>query len=230
VAGWAEFAAAFTVFLLSHALPVRPAVKAPLVRMLGAGGYTLVYSLVSVAVLAWLIVAAGRAPHVPLWGWAPWQPRVPFVLMLPACLLVACAIGAPNPFSFGGRADGFDPARPGIAGVARHPLLWALVLWAGAHLVPNGDLAHVLLFGSLAGFALAGMAMLDRRRRRLWGARVWAELARATSQVPGAALLSGRWRPAGGPPPLRLAAGLALYGLMLWLHLPVIGARPWPPL
>jgi uncharacterized membrane protein len=228
--GWAEFAAAFAVFLLSHALPARPAVKAPLVRVLGAGGYTLGYSLVSVAVLAWLIVAAGRAPHVPLWSWSPWQPWVPFLLMLPACLLIACAIGAPNPFSFGGRAEGFDPARPGIAGVTRHPLLWALVLWAGAHLVPNGDLAHVVLFGSFAGFAALGMRMLDRRRQRLWGPEVWADRARATSLMPAAALLSGRWRPAGGPPLLRLAAGLALYALLLALHPPVIGAWPWPPL
>ena len=184
----------------------------------------------SVLVLAWLIVAAGRAPHVPLWGWAPWQAWVPFLVMLPACLLVACAIGAPNPLSFGGRAERFDPARPGITGLARHPLLWALVLWAGAHMVPNGDLAHVLLFGSFAGFAALGMRMLDRRRQRLWGAEVWADRARATSLVPGTALLSGRWRPAGGPPVLRLAAGLALYGLLLWLHPPVIGAIPWPQL
>lgn len=228
--GWAEFAAAFAVFLLSHALPARPAVKGPLVRRLGAGGYTLVYSLVSVAVLAWLIVAAGRAPHVPLWSWAPWQPWVPFLVMLPACLLIACAIGAPNPLSFGGRAEGFDPARPGIAGLTRHPLLWALVLWAGAHLVPNGDLAHVLLFGSFAGFATLGMRMLDRRRQRLWGPEVWADRARATALVPGAALLSGRWRPAGGPPIRRMAAGLVLYGLLLALHPPVIGAWPWPAL
>lgn len=227
--GWAEYAAAFAVFLISHALPARPAVKGPLVRVLGAGGYTLVYSLVSVVVLAWLIVAAGRAPYVPLWTWAPWQPWVPFLLMLPACLLIACAIGAPNPFSFGGRAGGFDPDRPGIAGVTRHPLLWALVLWAGAHLVPNGDLAHVLLFGSFTGLAALGMPMLDRRRQRLWGAEVWADLARATSLLPGAALMSGRWRPAGGVPLLRMAAGPALYGLLLALHPPVIGAWPWPP-
>jgi uncharacterized membrane protein len=228
MAGWAEFAAAFALFLTSHALPARPAVKAPLVRALGAGGYTLAYSLVSVAVLAWLIVAAARAPYVPLWHWAPWQPWVPFLLMLPACLLIVCAIGAPNPFSFGGRAEGFHPDRPGIAGLTRQPLLWALLLWAGAHLVPNGDLAHVLLFGSLAGFAALGMHMLDRRRQRLWGAEVWADRARATSLLPGAALLAGRWRPSAGPPVLRLAAGLALYGLLLGLHPPVIGASPWP--
>ena len=38
--GWAEVAAAFAVFLISHALPARPAVRAPLVRALGQGAHS----------------------------------------------------------------------------------------------------------------------------------------------------------------------------------------------
>jgi hypothetical protein len=72
------------------------------------------------------------------------------------------------------------------------------------------------------------MRMLDRRRLQLWGLAVRGELSRATALLPGAELLSRRWRPFVGPPLLRLAAGLALYALLLGLHLPVIGATPWP--
>ena len=59
---------------------------------------------------------------------------------------------------------------PGIAGITRHPLLWAFTLWALAHMAPNGDLAHVLLFGLFAVFGIAGMSALDRRKRKQWGA------------------------------------------------------------
>jgi uncharacterized membrane protein len=59
------------------------------------------------------------------------------------------------------------------------PLL--LALWSGAHVAPNGDVAHVVLFGLFAGFALAGMGMADRRKRRLMGDAEWTRLAARTS-------------------------------------------------
>lgn len=227
--GWGEFAAAFAVFLLSHALPARPAVRRRLTGLLGERGYLLAYSLVSLAVLAWLVVAAGRAPFVLLWSYGAWQAWLVNLAMPAACLLVAAAVAAPNPLSFGGTAHRFDPAQPGIAGVARHPLLLALALWAGAHAVANGNLAHVLLFGSFAGFALLGMRIIDRRKRRQMGQAEWARLAARTSAWPGAALLGGRWRPRGGPSVRRLGAGLLAWLLLLQLHAPVIGVSPLPP-
>ena len=158
--------AAMGAFLVLHAVPVRPPVKPWLVAKVGAKGFTVLYSVVSVLALAWLIGAAGRAPYVGLWAPAPWQSWVPIVVMLPVILLVALAIGRPNPYSFGGGASAFDPTRPGTVRLTRHPLLLALGLWAGVHMVPNGDLAHVLLFGTFAGFAVLGMRMIDRRKQR----------------------------------------------------------------
>jgi uncharacterized membrane protein len=78
VGGWGELAAAFAAFRALHALPVRPAVRRPLVAvLLGEGGYLGAYSAASVAVLAWLIVAAGRAPCVAIWPYAAWQAGSP---------------------------------------------------------------------------------------------------------------------------------------------------------
>ncbi|SDB31143.1 NnrU family protein [Belnapia rosea] len=227
--GWGEFAGAFVVFLLSHALPARPALRRPLVTALGERAYLALYSLASLAVLAWLVLAAGRAPYIALWDMAPWQYWVPNIAMPLTCLLVVCGTGAPNPLSFGGRALGFDPEHPGVAGLARHPLLWAIALWAGSHAVPNGDLAHGLLFGGFAGFALLGMWAIDRRRRRQIGAEEWARLAARTSFWPAAALLSGRWHPLGRPSIPRLAAAMLLWLALLLLHGPVIGVSPLPP-
>ncbi|MET4102151.1 putative membrane protein [Roseovarius sp. MBR-78] len=222
--GWAEYILALAMFFLSHRLPLRPSVKAALVARLGARGFGLGYSALSLGVLYWVIVAAGRAPHVPLWGWAAWQGHVTLAVMLAVCLLVALAVARPNPFSFGGREGaGFDPARPGLVRYTRHPLLWALALWAGAHLLPNGDLAHVVLFGLFAGFALLGRWIVDRRRKRVMGAD-WARLDTARRAGPLWPPRPASW-PATG---LRLAIGLALYGLLIAAHPLVIGVSPLP--
>jgi len=226
---WLPFAGAFALFVLSHAVPARPAVRARLVRSLGHHGYLAAYVAVSLATLAALIAAAKAAPYVPLWALAPWQRWVPNIAVPVACVLAAYGTAAPNPLSFGGRrTHTFDPDAPGIAGLTRHPLLWALALWAGAHAVPNGNLAHVLLFGGLAGFAGAGSIMLDRRYRRRTGRAAWRCLARRTSLVPGAALLAGRWRPRALPAPGRAAVGVLAWAALLALHGPVIGVSPLP--
>jgi uncharacterized membrane protein len=227
--GWGELIAAFAVFFASHSLPSRPPLKRWLRDGLGAA-YTSVYSAVSLAALAWLIVAAGRAPYVEIWPFAPWQLWVPNVAMPFVCLLIAFGAGARNPFSILPRgADGFDPREPGIAGITRHPLLWAITLWALAHLAPNGDLAHLILFGLFGAFGLIGMAAIDGRRRREWGRDVWARRAAGTSFLPFAAILSGRYRPAlprmNWP---RLAAALLIYLSLFLSHAPVIGVSPMP--
>lgn len=229
---WSEFAAAFAAFLASHLVPARPRIRAALCALAGEWAYTAVYSLVSLLLLAWLIAAAGRAPFVQVWEFAPWQMWVPNMTMPAACLLAAFGIGAGNPFSFGGRnAQAFDPERPGIAGVSRHPLLLAIVLWAASHVVPNGDLAHVLLFGAFALAGALGMLAIDRRTRRSIGPEQWQRLSARTSLLPCAALISGRWHP-----DLRrlswrrLALAILLYATLVALHQPVIGVSPRPVL
>jgi uncharacterized membrane protein len=219
--GWGEYALAFAAFFLTHSVPVRPPVRPWLVARLGPAGFGMAYSALSLGVLAWLIGAAGRAPYLPLWPWAAWQNHVVLSVMLPVCLILALAIARPNPFSFGGAGnDRFDPARPGIVRLTRHPLLLALALWAGAHLLANGDLAHGLLFGTFAGFALLGMRLVDRRRRRELGAD-WARLEAARR---GGPLRPASWPGAG----LRLGLGGALYAGLLWLHPWLFGVSPLP--
>lgn len=220
--GWFEFALAYVVFFLSHSLPVRPPLRPWLQAQLGASGFTLAYSALSLAVLSWLIGVAGRAPHVVLWDWVPWQVHVPLTVMGPVCLILALSIGRPNPFSFGGaRNDQFDPARPGIVRLSRHPLLAALALWAAAHVVPNGDLAHVILFGTFAIFALMGGRLIDRRKHREMG----PEWQRMLDRVADAPLLAAS--PSVGTL-MRVAAGIALYVALLWAHPFLFGVSPLP--
>lgn len=218
--GWLEFTAALLLFLASHAIPVRPPVRPWLVSRLGLRGYIIAYSLLSLAILAWLVVAAARAPYVgvlPYWEGFRW---VPLMVMPLACLLAVGGMMRQNPFSFGGLGlRAFDPADPGILAVSRHPLLAAMALWAGAHLLANGDLAHVILFGLFAGFAWMGMALIDKRKQRQMGQGEWRRISRNTARLN---LL--RLRPMASETGLAAAVFLAL----LLLHAPVIGYNPLP--
>ena len=214
--GWYGYFFAFFMFFLSHSIPVRPAVKARLVSRLGQRGFTIAYSALSTAMLVWVIVAAGRAPFIELWDWALWQNHVTLTCMFLACVIAAMAIGRPNPLSFGGaHNDRFEPSAPGLVGWVRHPLLAALLLWALGHMVPNGNLAHLILFGLFAGFSLLGAKIINRRQKRIMGEARWHALTQTRREL--------RLTTNGV---LRFGIGVAVYLTLIGLHGPVIGVSP----
>lgn len=230
MSGWIEFVAAFAVFFASHAIPPRTGVRSYLTARLGAGMYLAIYIALSLVLLYWLIVAAGRAPYVELWAPAPWTRLMPNLLMPVACLLFAFGAAAANPLSFGGRrTERFDPERPGMAALTRHPILAGFALWAVGHLVANGDLAHVILFGLFLLMAIGGMFALDKRKKRVFGEDEWVRLAANTSLASVGPGSLGRFARSLGPGDLiRLVAAIALYVVLLGLHPSVIGVSPLP--
>ncbi|MFO1166179.1 MAG: NnrU family protein [Paracoccus sp. (in: a-proteobacteria)] len=153
---WAEFSIALAAFLGSHVIPAR--LRAPLIARFGKRAYVIGYSILSLALLYWLIVASGRAPYIELWPQEPWM-RWLVNLAMPVAVLAA-AVG-------------------GMAG-----LMAGFALWAGAHLVANGDLAHGILFGLMLIYALFGLGICLRRGvalrlawpRLLAAAVIWAAL------------------------------------------------------
>jgi len=216
LAGWFEFVCALAFFFLSHSIPVRPANKTWVVRAIGPRGFTLAYSSLSVLALIWVVVAAGRAPFIGLWDWAPWQNHVTLLAMFLAVVIAALAIGRPNPLSFGGAHNNlFDPSAPGIVGWVRHPLLAALLLWSLGHLVPNGNLAHLIVFGVFAVFSVLGTQIINRRQKRLMGEARWQALSQTSRSV----TITSEGV-------LRFAIGVGVYTLLIWLHGPVIGVYP----
>lgn len=214
-----ELALAVLAFLGSHILVASPGLRRPAEARLGRVGFALLYSALSVALLAWAVAAYRAAPVMLLWEQHDWMRWVPPVVMFPASILLAGGILTPNPFSVGPGAKGFDPARPGLLRLTRHPVLWGLGLWAGAHMVANGDLGALILFGPLFLLALVGPKLLDARRRASLGVAEWARLAGNTKWLASAILAEAGWR---------LAAGPVLYLLLVLLHEPVIGIAPLP--
>lgn len=224
--GWQEFALALGAFMLSHLVPRIGGLRDRLIQAMGRRVYFALYGALSLALLAWVIVAAGRAPYVALWDQAAWTRWAPFLLTPFVFVLTTCGIGSPLPDSLGGsRKRTFDPGQPGFAAISRHPLLLALALWAGAHVLPNGDLAHVVLFGLFAAFPLLAIWAFDRRAMKTYSAQ----------QLQSAPILSLRpllnadwWRSNTRPVLIRTAIGLVLWAGALHLHGPVIGVWPFP--
>jgi uncharacterized membrane protein len=220
MSGWAAYMAAWALFVFTHAVPVRPPVKPWLVARLGPAGYGVAYSALSLGVLAGLFIAAAHAPHVALWPMPAAAHWIALAAMLPAMALLSLTLGRPNPFSFGGaKNDQFDPQRPELIGRIRHPVLAALGLWAGAHLIINGTLAHALMFGGFASFAVLGVWMIDWRKQREMGAIAWQDL-RKLSQSACITL-----PPQAG---LRLAAGVSVTCALIASHQWLSGVAIWP--
>jgi uncharacterized membrane protein len=221
---WGEVFVALTLFLISHAIPARPRVRTGLIKLVGRPAYLISYSLLSIIILGWLIAATASAPFVELWPREDWQMLVPAIVMAVATTLAVFGLTSPNPLSLSARPSaGFDPERPGVAGLVRHPVLWATLLWSITHIVPNGDVGHLIMFGLFAALSIGGMAMLDRRKRRALGDDNWQRLARMTSNWPLLGLSKG-WRPAFRTgTAVRLASGIVIYAALVGAHGAITG-------
>lgn len=219
----AAYLAALIVFVGSHVLAAYPPFRHALTVVLGERGFLVGYSLVSLGLSVWLFTAFADAPTVEIWPQADWTRAVPLAVMPLACILAVAGLSSPNPLSIGAGAKGYDPARPGIVSITRHPVIWALILWSASHLAPNGDLKSVLLFGLLTGLGLYGPRSLDRKRRTSLGDERWQQLARHTSNLPLAGRRPIDWQGIGVA---RILGGLALYAILLALHPWLIGVDP----
>lgn len=178
------------LFLGAHSVRIfAPEWRERLITVVGSGAWRGMYSLtalVGFALIVWGYTLAW--PAAPLVYEPPrWMKHITLVLMWPAfVLLVASEMPA-------GR----------IKAAARHPMLAAVKIWAFAHLLANGDLAALVLFGAFLAWAVLDRISLKRR---------------------------GDAGPAAGPASRDIAAlagGSVLYALFVWkLHLWLFGVGP----
>lgn len=222
------------VFVGSHIALSSPPLRDTLVARLGEQGFAAAYSAAAVITLGWLVIAFGDAPYVELWGPQHWTRWLPVVVMPLAALFLVCGYSQYNPTAVASKLDPKlrDPA-PGIMKVTRHPIMWAIGLWALAHIPPNGDVASLILFGSLGFLALYGTTRIDAKRRAR-DPEGFQRFTEVTSNLPFVALLSPAKRrfakTAYGTDPLK-----ALWGeIGLWrvtaalaLYVALIVAHPW---
>jgi uncharacterized membrane protein len=222
-----ELIAAAAFLLASHFGVSSTALRPWLVARLGEKAYLALYSLIALAAIVWVIMAYARAPYSELWppaGWLAWVPLIvmPFALVLAVSglsTLNPTAVGAPDTLGQG------EPVR-GIFRVTRHPFMWSVALWAGAHIVANGDLAGLVLFAAFGALALLGTRAIDRKLAARRGT-VWQRFAEASSNLPFAAILAGRQRLVLAEIGWwRIALALVLYAVLLVVHPWLFGVSP----
>jgi uncharacterized membrane protein len=181
------------VFLGIHSISIfAPDFRDRMAARLGVGPWRGIYSLISLIGFALVVWGYGIARRDPVVLYNPplWASHVTAVLMLPVFPLL------------------FAPYFPGrIKTALKHPMLVAVKLWAVAHLISNGMLADVLLFGGFLAWAVADRISYKHRQQR----------------------------PLKGAPPaarndvIVVIVGLAIYALFVfWLHLKLIGVPPIP--
>ena len=218
----ALLALATSAFLVTHfvtSTPARPA----LVSAIGEWPYRGLYSLVAFLTLGWMIWAYVKAPREALL-WTPLR-LLPLIVLPFSFILIACGYSR-NPTLVGAEKllKSEDPAR-GMIRITRHPLMWGIMLWAGAHILARADLKSVIFFGGFLLLAALGTLLMDARKRSDPDFQRFAAL---TSNVPFVAVAQGRnrviWREIGY---LRPGVGIAAYAAFLFLHPWLFGARPY---
>lgn len=143
------------IFLGIHSINLlAPSKKQALSGSLGAAKWKLLYSVVSIAGFILIIMGYADARMTPTWLWTPpaGLRHLALLLTVPAFILLVAAYVPGNR----------------IKAKLGHPMFAAVKIWAFAHLLANGSLADVLLFGSFLVWAIAGFAV-SRRRDRLAG-------------------------------------------------------------
>jgi uncharacterized membrane protein len=224
-----DLIAASAYFVLIHFGVSGTRLRDALIARLGAGLYRGAFALASLLGLGWMIYAFRHAPTVPLWGLLFGLRPAAYVLVFIAFLFAVIGLATPSPTRVGMEtklAQGPDIAR-GIVRITRHPFLWGVALWALVHLIVNGDLASLILFGSLSVLAVGGTISIDAKRQRNFGEQ-WVQFANVTSDLPFAAIAAGRNRlgPALAEIGLwRTLAAIVVYVVAFYLH-----GRLGPPL
>lgn len=225
----AFLALAAVLFLATHLGMSSSPIRAKLVVAIGERGFFGIYSLIAFATLGYLIWLYNELPRLEYaWMPSPGLHMAAKVLMPVALILAVGGFLVRNPTSVGQEGAltggaGDDLAR-GVIRITRHPFQWGVLIWAVCHVLANGDTNSLIFFGAFAVLAGAGSIAIDRRKAAALGGD-WAVYAGVTSNLPFLAIVQGRNRLALGELWLPVLAGLALYGLLLWRHQWVSGAR-----
>jgi uncharacterized membrane protein len=141
--------AGLILFLGVHTLSARRDTRARVIAAIGEGPYKIAYSLVAIAgivLIAWGFSLYRSTEWIDLWSPPRFMKHVTIALMLPAVILVVAAY-----------------LRGRIYRAVKHPMLAGVKLWAVAHLLANGDLGSVILFGAVLAWAVYDRISLKRR-------------------------------------------------------------------
>jgi uncharacterized membrane protein len=137
------------VFIGVHLVTTRRDYRAALIARFGEGPYKALYSVLSivgVVLIGWGFARYRAQGYIPVWEPPRWTRHVTVALVWPAIICIVAA---------------YIPG--GIKRTLKHPMLVGVKLWAVAHLMSNGDLGSIVLFGGILGWAVVDRISLKRR-------------------------------------------------------------------
>jgi uncharacterized membrane protein len=139
------------VFFVPHLFTLQRQWRTAAITRLGEAPYKGIYALVSSVGLGLVILGFGRyraGGMIPVWDPPVFTRHIAIALMWPALVLLTAAYLPPGE----------------IKRRAKHPMLAAVKIWALAHLLANGDLGSILLFGSILAYAVVDRIALKHRQ------------------------------------------------------------------
>ena len=218
--------ASFAWFAL-HAFVAGAELRWWLAKRLGERGFSALFSLLSLASLAFLIDSYRKASFYPLWFTPQPLHWLPLLVMPFALLLIVGSFIVPNATSVGSEKalERTDAAR-GVLRITRHPFLWAVALWSGTHLLVTGHVSAILFFGTLCITALRGTSSIDEKRRRTNRAE-FLRYTEVTSNPPFAAIFERKNRLVLRELAVPVAIAALLLAVMLRLHERLFGFSPF---
>lgn len=224
--------AAAAFFLAIHLLISGTKLRGQVVAVIGETPYLGLFSLASIGGIGWLWVAYRATDGIPnrlYWVAPDWLAHLAPAVMIVAFLFALIGLTTPNPTAV--KAEGVldkpDAVR-GMLRITRHPFLWSVMIWAALHIALNGDKASIIFFGTFLVLAALGTLSIDEKRKKALGVK-WESFARATSNLPFAAIVVGRNRLAIGELGWwRILLGLVAFAAVFYAHLWLFGVPPVP--
>ncbi|MEC9434217.1 MAG: NnrU family protein [Pseudomonadota bacterium] len=179
---------AIVLWWATHSIPLlAPGLRASVVAKQGEKAWRGGFSLVTLAVVALMVIGYRMAEYEELW-FLPWAVHLNNLMMLIAVFLF-----------------GASHSKGNVKRYVRHPQLLSVIVWSVAHLLVNGDVASLILFGGLGLWAVAAIFMTNAR--------------------------DGAWaKPAPGPVKkdlILVAASVVAFGVITFVH-GLIGPSPFP--
>lgn len=208
-----------------HLLLANDPWRAKLVAAVGEKGFRLLYSAQSAVLLVGTILLYRRTTPDVIWAAPDGLMHLAAPLMLVAAILF---VGSLTPANKAMAPTISAAPATGVMRITRHPMMWAIAIWAVVHATLSGNVATIALCFGLGFVALVGASLQDSKKARQMGEN-WAGYARETGWWPLEAQIAGRqpWRtlwPGAWP----ILGGTALWLLATWLH-PYLGGPQVPP-
>ncbi len=182
------------IFFGIHMLPFFPEYRAQLIEkidndMIDAEGlYKVIFGVISLLGLIFIGIGKGSMEFVGLWS-TPIFFRYITVVLIPVAFILMVAAYTPN----------------NIKRYVPHPMLTGVIIWGATHMMVNGDVAAIILFGSFVVYSVVAIKLANRRQYNKNSEQDTQEKIPVVKAA--------------------IVIGIAMLGflLLLWLHKPLFG-------